>query len=115
MGCFGMGTADQDRKARLEALDAKLANKRVPDSPERHQDEHHAQVQQGWRMVTELVAGLGIGFGMGFGLDKVFGTLPWFMIIFTLLGFIAGIKTMMRTAKEMQTPETGDASETERD
>ena len=110
-----MATADQDRKARLEALDAKLADKRGPDEAKRHQDEHHSQVQQGWRMVTELVAGLGIGFGMGYGLDLVFGTLPVFLIIFTLLGFIAGVRTMMRTANEMQTPETADASETERD
>ncbi|MDA8585915.1 AtpZ/AtpI family protein [Rhodobacteraceae bacterium] len=111
-----MATADQDRKARLEALDAKLAEKRVLDEPKRHQDEHHSQVQQGWRMVTELVAGLGIGFGMGYGLDLVFGTLPWFLIIFTLLGFVAGVRTMMRTAQEMQAQEnSGDLDETERD
>jgi len=52
-------------------------------------------------MVIELVAGLGIGFGMGYGLDAVFGTMPFLLVVFTLLGFAAGIKTMMRTAKEM--------------
>lgn len=54
-----------------------------------------------WRMVTELVAGLGIGFGIGFGLDALFGTTPLFMVVFVLLGLAAGIKTMMRTAKEI--------------
>ena len=103
---------DNTRKARMDALERKLDEKRVKDEPKRHQDEHYSQAQMAWRMVIELVAGLGIGFGMGFGLDKALGTTPWLLIIFTLLGFAAGIKTMMRSAKEMTPPETpGDASE----
>jgi ATP synthase protein I len=35
-------------------------------------------------------------------LDHLFGTLPWLMLIFTLLGFVAGIKTMMRSAANLQ-------------
>ena len=95
-----MAETDQDRKARMDALEAKLAAKRPKEAPKRHQDEHHSQVQMGWRMVTELVAGLGIGFGMGYGLDMVFDTAPWLMIVMTLFGFAAGIRVMMRTAKE---------------
>ena len=102
MGCFGMADADQDRKAPLAALEATLAEKRAPDAQKRHQDEHHSQVQTGWRMVIELVAGLGIGFGMGYGLDSLFGTLPIFLVLFTLLGLAAGIRVMMRTAQEFQ-------------
>ena len=103
-----MAETDQDRKARLDALEAKLAEKRETDAPKRHQDEHHSQAQMGWRMVSELVAGLGIGFGMGFGLDKVFGTAPWLMILLTLFGFAAGINVMMRTAKEFAPDKTGE-------
>ena len=102
-----MAETDQDRKARMDALEARLATKRKAEAPARIQDEHHGQVQIGWRMVTELVAGLGIGFAMGYGLDLVFDTLPWFLIIFTLLGFAAGIRTMMRTAKEFAPDEIG--------
>ena len=102
-----MAETDQDRKARLDALEAKLAEKRAKDAPKRHQDEHHSQVQMGWRMVTELVAGLGIGFGMGYGLDMLFGTAPWLMIVMTLFGFAAGINVMMRTAKEFAPDNTG--------
>lgn len=57
----------------------------------------------GWRMVTELVAGLGLGFGIGYGLDSLLGTLPWLMLLFTMLGLAAGVNVMMRTAKEFQT------------
>jgi len=106
-----MADTDQDRRSRLDALEAKLAEKREPEQQTRHQDTHHAQVQQGWRMVIELVAGLGIGFLMGYGLDMAFGTTPWLMIIFIGFGFAAGIKTMMRTAKEMQAPDASGGEE----
>ena len=96
-----MADTDADRKARLDALEAKLAEKREPEAPTRHQDEHYSQLQHAWRMVIELVAGLLIGLGMGYGLDTVLGTTPWLMIVFTLLGFAAGIRTMMRSAAEM--------------
>ena len=91
-----------DQKARLDALEAKLAEKRVVEEPKRHQDEHYSQLQHAWRMVIELVAGLVIGFGMGFGLDALFGTTPFLMIVFTGLGFVAGVRTMMRSAREME-------------
>lgn len=55
-----------------------------------------------WRMVIELVSGLGIGFGIGFGLDTVFGTMPFLLVLFILLGFAAGVKTMLRSAREFQ-------------
>ena len=58
--------------------------------------------QHAWRMVIELVAGLGIGFGIGYGLDALFGSAPWLMVVFTMLGFAAGVKTMMRSAQEIQ-------------
>ena len=55
----------------------------------------------GWRMVIELVVGMLIGFGIGLGLDIFLNTKPLFLIIFTLLGFVAGVKTMLNTAKTM--------------
>jgi ATP synthase protein I len=70
-------------------------------------EEHYSAAQVGWRMVTELVAGLGIGFGIGYGLDMAIGTAPFMMLIFTLLGFAAGVKTMMRSAREIQGGTTG--------
>lgn len=65
-------------------------------------EEHYSQAQHAWRMVIELVAGLGIGFFIGYGLDSLLGTLPIFLVIFVFLGFAAGVKTMMRSAREIQ-------------
>ena len=74
-------------------------------------EDHHSDLQHAWRMVIELVSGLAIGFGLGYGLDIVLGTLPIFMIIFTLLGFVAGIRTMLSTAKEVQRDQASRLSE----
>jgi len=97
--------ADRDRvddAARLAALEAKLAERRKPKDVRNHNEVHYSQAQLAWRMVIELVAGLGIGFGIGYGLDSLFGTLPIFLVLFIFLGLAAGVKTMMRSAQEVQ-------------
>lgn len=95
--------AETEDKARMEALEARIAAAKTAQQPTTsHVEDHHSQAQLAWRMVIELVAGLAIGFGIGFGLDRLFGTAPWLMIVFILLGFAAGIKTMMRSAAEIQ-------------
>lgn len=86
---------------RLAALEAKLAAKR-PKPDTHHMEAHYSQAQLAWRMVIELVAGLGIGFGIGYGLDFLLGTTPWLMVVFVLLGFVAGVKTMIGSAREIQ-------------
>jgi len=55
-----------------------------------------------WRMVMELVAGMAVGLAMGWGLDSLFGTLPLFLIVMGLFGFAAGIRTVLRSAKELE-------------
>ncbi len=68
-----------------------------------------------WRMVIELVAGLAIGFGIGYRLDRLFGTLPIFMVLFILLGLAAGVKTMLRSAQEVQEKKLAEEAERETD
>jgi len=94
--------SDPDDGERLARLEERIAKLRARDAPKPHQDEHYSQAQMAWRMVIELVAGLAIGFGMGYGLDSLFGTIPIFLVLFTLLGLAAGIRTMMRSAAEIQ-------------
>ena len=106
--------SDTDRE-KLKELEAKIAAAKGEEPEKHYNDEHHAQVQHGWRMVTELVAGLLIGFGIGYGLDTLLGTLPIMLVLFTLLGFVAGIRVMMRTAAEMQRDDAARAAQDERD
>ena len=104
-------TRNSDRE-RLDDLGDRIAKAKAAREPEkRHQEEHYSQANIAWRMVTELVAGLGIGFGIGYGLDALFGTRPFLMVLFILLGFAAGVQTMMRTAKELQAQKMAPAAD----
>lgn len=106
---------DPEDKARLARLDQRIrAAKGVPAQRPKI-EEHHSQAHLAWRMVIELVAGVVIGAGMGYGLDWLFGTLPLFLAVMTLLGFAAGVRTMMRSAAEVQEQTNGAAPGTEDD
>ncbi|MEO0633792.1 MAG: AtpZ/AtpI family protein [Pseudomonadota bacterium] len=96
------GVTDPETSDRLQALQAKIDAAKDSQAPKPSAPDPHSQAQLAWRMVIELVAGLGIGFGIGYGLDVLLGTTPWLMIIFIFLGLAAGIQTMMRSAKEVQ-------------
>jgi ATP synthase protein I len=53
---------------------------------------------RGFRLSTELVAGVLVGAGLGWLLDRWLGTTPWGLILFLLLGFAAGVLNVMRAA-----------------
>jgi ATP synthase protein I len=96
------GVDDPEKQRRLAELEAKIDAAKAAQQPRDHMEEHYSQAQLAWRMVIELVAGLGIGFGIGYGLDSLLGTLPILMVLFTFLGLAAGVKTMIRSAREIQ-------------
>ena len=49
-----------------------------------------------YRVGTELLAGLIIGAGIGLTIDQWFNTTPFFLIIFFILGGVAGIYNLWR-------------------
>ena len=102
---------DPEQQRKLSQLEAKIDAARKRSAPKPRVDEHHSQAQLAWRMVIELVAGLGIGFGIGYGLDLLFGTLPIFMVLFVMLGLAAGVKTMLRSAQELQSKKVAEQAE----
>jgi ATP synthase protein I len=50
------------------------------------------------RLGADFVAGVVLGAAIGWGIDRLFGTSPWGLIVFLLLGFAAGILSVLRTA-----------------
>lgn len=86
---------------RLKRLEERLTEVRRTHEPAPRVDAQYSQANMAWRMVIELVSGLGIGFGIGYGLDVLFGTLPLLMVLFTFLGLAAGVRVMLRTAREL--------------
>lgn len=87
---------------RLDELDQRIAAAKKAQEPKPREESTVSQAQHAWRMVIELVVGIVIGVGIGYGLDTVFNTKPWFLVLFTLLGFAAGVNVMLKTAKELQ-------------
>ncbi|WP_430458959.1 AtpZ/AtpI family protein [Shimia sagamensis] len=95
----------------MQRLEERIEAARKAQDPKPRADEHYSGANLAWRMVIEMVAGLGIGFGIGYGLDSLFGTLPIFMVLFTMLGLAAGIKTMLSSAKEIEEKQAAEAAE----
>ena len=56
---------------------------------------------KGYRLASEFVAGTLVGGLIGYGIDWLFGTLPFGLIVFLLLGFGAGILNMARAANRV--------------
>ncbi|MEM8572368.1 MAG: AtpZ/AtpI family protein [Pseudomonadota bacterium] len=93
---------------RLKALEDRISaakTSREPASVTGAQDKF-TKGSLAWRMVTELVAGMLLGLSIGYGLDSLFGTLPVFLVLFCLLGFAAGVRTMIRTAEQVRKGES---------
>ena len=101
---------------RLRALEARLAKVKGQAPPLRTNTvKGFSQGEVAWRMVIELVTGMLLGMGIGYGLDVLFGTLPVFLIIFSLVGFAAGVKTMLGSARQLAQKAADAAAKGERD
>jgi len=59
---------------------------------------------KGFRLSSELVAGVLVGAGLGWLIDRLLGISPWGLIVFLLLGFAAGVLNVMRSAGVVADP-----------
>lgn len=50
------------------------------------------------RLSSEFIAGILVGAGIGWLIDRFAGTSPWGLIVFLLLGFVAGVLNVLRSA-----------------
>jgi ATP synthase protein I len=55
-----------------------------------------------FKIVSELIVGVVVGGGLGWFLDRQFGTTPWLLVAFLIVGFAAGMLNVIRTARQMQ-------------
>lgn len=56
-----------------------------------------------------LVFSTFVGLFMGYGLDKLFHTSPWLLIVFTILGIVAGFRELVRMAKKQASDDEEEA------
>jgi ATP synthase protein I len=96
-----------DRSAEEAALSARLARlgeRLAQREPSRHEEaasgprSDPSALARGFRLSTELVAGVLVGAFIGWALDRWLGISPWGMIVFLLLGFAAGVVNVIRAA-----------------
>jgi len=88
--------------ARFKRLGERLGHvhpDRPPDnSPDRGPRADPSAIARGFRLSTELVAGVLVGAAIGWLIDRWLGISPWGMIVLVLLGFTAGVLNVMRAA-----------------
>jgi ATP synthase protein I len=92
--------------ARLGSLDRRLSqvrgNRQVgTDQPQGQSDDGAARASamaRGFRLSSELVAGVVVGAAIGWGIDYLLSTSPFGLIVFFLLGFVAGLVNLVRSA-----------------
>lgn len=93
-----------DLSARLKDLSGRIAAEK---SERADSQKPSASLQgasgfaKGYRLASEFVAGTLVGGLIGYGFDWLFGTLPFGLIVFLLLGFGAGILNMARAANRV--------------
>jgi ATP synthase protein I len=96
--------------ARLRGLGDQLGQHRPREPSETRPGRPAADASgyaRGFRLSSELVAGVLVGAGIGWALDRLLGISPWGMIVFLLLGFAAGVVNVIRAAGVAPGSDTG--------
>ena len=86
--------------ARLQRLGERLAQANRPseNGSRPRQTTDMSGFARGFRLSSELVAGVLVGAAIGWLLDRWLGISPWGLIVFLMLGFAAGVLNVMRAA-----------------
>jgi len=93
--------------ARLGSLDQRLSevrdNRKVETDQSGTKDGDSAArasaMARGFQLSSELIAGVVVGAVIGWGFDRLLSTSPFGLIVFFLLGFVAGVVNVVRSAR----------------
>lgn len=106
---------DKPEQSPLNKLERRL--ERIREAQEKAKPRYTgsgAAMGLAFRIIAELVIGILIGTAMGWFLDNWLGTAPWFMIVFFILGFVAGLINVYRAAGQMTTEAQKNSADMER-
>ncbi|MEM9027763.1 MAG: AtpZ/AtpI family protein [Pseudomonadota bacterium] len=95
------GLSDDDReefRKRASDLGEKLERHREQHGRPKRPKAANSAFGQAMKMALEPLAGVLFGLVVGLGLDNWLGTKPVFLIVFLVLGAIAGMVNMVRSA-----------------
>ena len=112
---MGMAEADRDNEQgaskpadisqeewhrRRHALAEKLAAQRARSGPASSHASSTGGMKgaaDGMKLASEFVAGILAGAGIGYLFDRIVGTSPFGLIVFLILGFVAGVLNVLRS------------------
>lgn len=91
---------DPELNQRRDALENKLKKHRVDpkEAESGPKTSGMGGVAHAFKISSEFIAGILVGAVMGWSIDHFFGTSPWGLIVFLLLGFCAGTLNVMRAS-----------------
>ena len=91
---------DKELTDRLRDLDRRLDRTLAGRESERQAENGPPRpgMALGFRLAADFTAGILLGAALGWGFDRLFNTSPWGLAVFLLLGFAAGVLTLMRSA-----------------
>lgn len=100
---------DDKENPKQETFEQRLsrAQMKVQEAPDPDEPDNASNVA--FRMGVDLVAGTGVGAFMGYWVDIWFDTKPLFLIVLLILGFVTGVRNVVRLARQVQ--EADDAGE----
>jgi ATP synthase protein I len=101
--------ANDDLEARRERLRKTLEEHEAAEEAEAARVRRTAASPYGqaFRMSSEFISAVAVGALIGWGLDWALGTTPWLMVLFLLLGFVAGVLNVLRSAGLIKRPQAG--------
>ena len=93
--------------ARLGSLDQRLSEFRDNRKVETDQSgteggdsaARASAMARGFQLSSELIAGVVVGAAIGWGFDRLLSTSPFGLIVFFLLGFVAGVVSVVRSSR----------------
>ncbi|MGF1650052.1 MAG: AtpZ/AtpI family protein [Hyphomicrobiaceae bacterium] len=100
-GANGGGITPEDRaeiKRRSEELGARLDSLKQSKAPKKMSSRDGSALGQALRMAIDPVVGVLVGLGIGLLIDNATGMRPLFLIVFLILGGVAGMWNLIRSA-----------------
>jgi ATP synthase protein I len=89
-------------RQRSDAIGKRLGEVKARREPVDRSEENRARGEafaKAFRLVAELLVGVGVGGFIGWALDRQLGTGPWLLVLFFILGFAAGMSNVIRSAR----------------
>jgi ATP synthase protein I len=94
------------RSAELDAALSSMKRERVEAAKGMNSTGNMNGMAYALRLSSEFIAAILVGTAIGWLIDKMTGSSPWGLIVFLMLGFVAGILNVLRSAGLIAVPKS---------